>query len=118
MSKENKTGSFFEEVIARIKGDNPETLAKKIERKAQCAVESQIAGLKAAINDKKDDVADKEEALHNAIYPCELFTQGRHYVESVSTAKAAVDCAKAELAEMEEQLKFWEETLKDKFKEE
>jgi len=116
MSNEaKKANAFIKEVLARITGDNAEATANKIARKALCAVESQISGLKSQINDQEDVVADKAEALENAIYPKEAFENGKSYVAAVSAAYTAHEDAKECLEDLNTQLKFWVTTLENRF---
>ena len=112
-----KCKMFAKEVLARISGNDTEATANKIARKSLFAVESQISGLKSALNDKKDELEDKREAVENAIYPASVFETGKAYIEGISRANLAYDQLKEEVADLESQLAFWEKVLEERFKE-
>ena len=106
--------NFVKTVVARLKGDDAEVLALKIERKANSALKGQLAALEAKVVDLENIVADKEEALNNAIYPSTLFTDNSAYIGSIQRAQAALDEAKDNLQHVMESIEYFT-NLQSKF---
>jgi len=113
MSQKQVT-NFVRTVVARLKGDDAEVLALKIERKANSAFKGQIAALEAKVVDLENTVADKEEALQNAIYPSVLFTDNNTYIRSIQSAQAELDRAKENLEEVTNSIAYFTD-LQSKF---
>lgn len=106
---------FAEVVVKKIKGDEAEVLAGKIERKAKSAFTSQIAALqskKVELEDKKDTAL---AALEAAIYPDTQIFDSESYVRGVRTAQTGLDAAVDNIAAVDESIEFYEELVKAKF---
>lgn len=99
--------NFGKQVLARLKGDDAEVLALKIERKASSAFKGQVAALEAKVVDLENIVADKEEALQNAIYPSALFTDNSSYIASIQRAQASLDEAKENLQQAVDSITYF-----------
>ena len=106
--------NFVKTVVARLKGDDAEVLALKIERKANSALKGQLAALEAKVVDLENIVSDKEEALSNAIYPSTLFTDNSAYISSIQRAQTSLDDAKANLQQVVESIEYFT-NLQSKF---
>lgn len=92
MSNTAKKGELFlKQVIARLKGDNNEVLAAKISRKGLSAFDGQIAALKARVVDQETSVEDAAEALENAIYPTEMFSDNQYYIRNIVDKQNRLD---------------------------
>jgi len=113
MSTTTKKGELFvKEVIARLKGDDVEAKANKIARKAISALDVQIATLKGKLVEAEVQVETKEEALKNAMYPTEIFTNNQEYCQSIQRAQSNLDEANDYLKDIQESIKFFEGVLK------
>lgn len=108
------TTNFVKTVIARLKGDDAEVLALKIERKANSALKGQLAALEAKVVDLENIVADREDALNNAIYPSQLFTDNSSYISSIQRAQASLDEAKENLQQVVDSITYFT-NLQSKF---
>lgn len=106
--------NFVKTVIARLKGDDAEILALKIERKANSALKGQLAALEAKVVDLENIVADKEDALQNTIYPSTLFTDNSAYISSIQRAQASLDEAKENLQQVVDSIEYFT-NLQSKF---
>lgn len=112
MSELTKTmKSFAQEVLARLTGDQSEVVAAKNERKARSAFNQQISSKEAAIVDAEVSVEEAQEAYNNALYPTSLIDSTSDYIIKVTTAKDALTESEEELKVLQEQLKFFKDTL-------
>jgi len=107
---------FFQEVSARIKGDDQKVLAIKIERKALSAINSNLASLKAKLVDDETVVEEAEENLKNAFFPTSVFSDNKSYIEGIKAAQEKLDTAQAELDATRETIAYLEEKLETFFK--
>lgn len=116
MSKEvKKLELFVKEVVSKIKGDDAEALGYKVARKAMAAMEANIAKLNSSKVDAEIKLTEKEEALHNAIYPSKMFESVSTYCSNIASCQEDVNNAKNALQEIEESITYWEEMIKNKF---
>ena len=104
---------FVKEVVARLKGDNAEALGAKIARKAISSVEGQLAALKAKQVDLEDTLEDAEEALKVAKFPIEMITDNQNYILNIRKKFNNLEEAKADLADVKESIKFFEDLLNE-----
>lgn len=105
---------FKSKVVAKIKGDDAEVQAAKIESRAKAAITGQIA----ALNSKKVEAGikldDAKTALEDAIFPVSL-TNGESYVYAIKTAQAAVDTAEDGVDAIKESIAYYESLLAETF---
>lgn len=106
------TKSFVREVLARIKGDNVTVIAEKNYRKAEAAINGQIAALKAKLVEEEGHVDDAQEALDNAKYPTEPIASADSYVKNIKEKQEKFDSAKEALENVNSSLKYYEDLLK------
>ncbi len=102
---------FIKEVTARLKGDEAEVVAAKNARKAESAINGQLAALKAKLVDDESNVEDKQEALSNAKFPTTLITNNSYYVENVKRAYDALEEANDTLADTQNSILYFEQLL-------
>lgn len=112
MSTSKKGQLFVKEVVARIKGDDAEALANKIARKALSAVESQIAALNARQVDLENTVEDNQDKLKEAKFPTTMFSENASYIHTIKRAQDQLDASVADLEDVKESLKYFNELLK------
>ena len=93
----NKVSNFIKEVTARLKGDEAGVVAAKVERKAQSAINGQLAALRAKLVDDETAVEDAEEAFNTAVFPTNVFTDNRDYVTQIQSANTRLEEAKDQL---------------------
>ena len=106
---------FVKETVARLKGDDAEVLAIKNQRKADSAINGQLAALKAKLVDDESAVEDGEELLNNAIYPNTAITDNQAYVRGISKAHEALEEAKETLENTKNSIAYFENIIKTKF---
>ena len=111
----SKVSNFIKEVTARLKGDETGVIAAKVERKAISAINGQLASLKAKLVDDETAVEDAEEALNNAIYPTNVFTDNSHYVKTILARQEMLDSAVTSLESTKETIVYLENLLSTKF---
>lgn len=102
---------FLKEVVSRLKGDDAEAKGAKIARKAVSALEGQIASLNSKKVDLENNLEDAQEALSNATYPTEVFTNNQTYVQGILNAQQSVDQAKENLESTEKAITYFTSLL-------
>lgn len=112
----NKISNFSKELLARLKGDESAKIAAQNERKANVAVNSQLAALKAKQVDDENSLEDAKEAYSNAKYPTSRILDNKSYIDNVVRAKGRVDTAEAILKLTKDSITFFEEFLKEEWK--
>ncbi len=110
-----KVSNFIKEVTARLKGDEAGVVAAKVERKAQSAINGQLAALRAKLVDDETAVEDAEEAFNTAVFPTSVFTDNRHYVTQIQSANTRLEAAKEELEATKEAIAFFEKLVAENF---
>ena len=108
----NKVSLFITEVTARLTGDDSTVFAVKNARKAESAINSQLAAQKAAEVDAEDRVEEAKEALAAAQFPTELITSSKNYIDGITRAEARLQEAQIDLEELQDSIKYLE-TLKE-----
>jgi hypothetical protein len=111
----NKVSNFIKEVTARLKGDEAGVVAAKVERKAQSAINGQLAALRAKLVDDETAVEDAEEAFNTAVFPTSVFTDNRHYVTQIQSANTRLEEAKDQLEATKEAIAFFEKLVAENF---
>jgi len=106
-----KGGLFVKEVLNRLKGDDKEALAAKISRKAISAIEGQLASLKAKEVDDENAVEEAQEALNNALYPTEMFTNNKSYCDSIVRKQEELYEAEDNLKQTKDSIVFFNSIL-------
>lgn len=109
------SSKFAKEVVSRIKGDDAEVLASKIERKAKSALRSQINSLEARKVDLEQSKEDADLGLENTIYTDKAIVNGEDYIKGIKYAQERLDLAASNLEAVEEAIEFWEDILDTKF---
>ena len=108
----NKVSLFITEVTARLTGDDSTVFAVKNARKAESAINSQLAAQKAAEVDAEDRVEEAKEALAAAQFPTELITSSVDYIAGILQAEKRVQSTQVALEELQDSIKYLE-TLKE-----
>lgn len=111
----SKVSNFIKEVTARLKGDEAGVVAAKVERKALSAVNGQLAALKAKLVDDETVVEDAAEALKNAIFPTEVFSDNRAYVRGIQDAQGHLDNAIDEMESTKTSIAYFEAIVETNF---
>jgi len=106
-----KGGLFVKEVLNRLKGDDKEALAAKISRKAISAIEGQLASLRAKEVDDENAVEEAQEAINNALYPTEMFTNNKSYCDSIVDKQEELYEAEDTLKQTKESIVFFNSIL-------
>lgn len=102
---------FIKEVTARLTGDEKGVIAAKNARKAESAVNGQLAALKAKLVDDEGRREDKAEALNDAKYPKTLITDNQSYVGNIKRAQEAYESAVEEEATTNDSIDFFNALL-------
>ena len=108
----NKVSLFITEVTARLTGDDSTVFAVKNARKAESAINSQLAAQKAAEVDAEDRVEEAKEALAAAQFPTELITSSKDYINGILRAEERLQASQVALEELQDSIKYLE-TLKE-----
>lgn len=107
--------SYGKEILARLKGDENQAIAAINERKARSAFKGQISALESKIVDLEDVVAEKKEALENAIYPVTKITNNQDFINQVTDAKNALMGAEELLEDAKTSLAFFQDLAETRF---
>jgi hypothetical protein len=112
----NKISSFVKEVLARIKGDDQEVAAIKIERKSRSAIGQQINALESKVVDDEDAVKDAEDVLTATVYPTDIAVfagekGSQNYINAINNARKALETKKDNLEETQESLAYFKSLL-------
>lgn len=100
--------NFVKQVKAQLTGDQNEIVALKNARKADSAVNGQLAALKSKLVDLEGVVEDKQEALHLAKFPKELITSNGDFISRIKCAQENLDGANEELTEVLESIEYFD----------
>jgi len=107
----NKISNFVKEVKGRLTGNDSDVISAKNERKANSAVNGQLAALKAKLVDDESTVEDAEEALKNALYPTSLISDNTSYVKGIKSAQERLDTANQTLTDTKDSITYYEGVL-------
>jgi len=107
----NKISNFAKEVLSKLKGDEKGVIAAKNERKANSALNGQLAALKAKQVDDESSLEDAQEGLKNAKYPTSLITDNKYYVDDIKSAQMRVDSVQQTLDDTKASIEFYEKLL-------
>lgn len=113
MTTTQKITNFVREVTARLKQDQDAVVVLKNQRKADSAINSQLAALESRVVDLEETVENKTEALNDAKYPTTLITDNKRYVDNIVRAKEVLDDAQTELASARESIVFFQQLQKE-----
>lgn len=107
MTPVETASNFVKEVLARLTGDTDQAVALKNQRKANAAIEGQLAALKSRQVNAEDTVTEAQEALGNAKYPTVLIASSESYIAGIKTATEKLNSAQDALDAVNESLKFF-----------
>lgn len=113
MTTTQKITNFVKEVTARLKQDQNAVVVLKNQRKADSAINSQLAALESRVVDLEETVENRTEALNDAKYPTTLITDNKRYVESIIMAKEDLDDAQTALDDAKESIAFFQQLQKE-----
>lgn len=102
-----KVKNFVKQLTARLKQDQDAVVVLKNQRKADSAINSQLAALESKVVDLEEVVENRVEALNDAKYPTTLITDNKRYVDNIVRAKEALDNAQADLESAKESIVFF-----------
>jgi hypothetical protein len=108
-----KTTNFVKQLTARLKQDQDTVVVLKNQRKADSAINSQLAALESRVVDLEETVENRTEALNDAKYPTTLITDNKRYVDNIVRAKEALDNAQSELDSAKESIVFFKQLQKE-----
>jgi len=100
--------NYVKEVTARLTGDEAGAIAAFNARKAESALNGQIAALKAKQVDDEGTLEDAKEALKAAYYPTTKISDNKSYVEGIRRAQERVDAAQETLDNTTSSVKYYE----------
>lgn len=103
---------FITEVTARLTGDDSTVFAVKNSRKAESAINSQLAAQNAALVDAEDKVEEAKENLAAAQFPTELIVSSKIYIDNILLAEKELQANQTALEELQESIQYLE-TLRD-----
>ena len=107
MTMSQKVKNFVKQLTARLKQDQDAVVVLKNQRKADSAINSQLAALESKVVDLEEVVENRVEALNDAKYPTTLITDNKRYVDNIVRAKEALDNAQADLESAKESIVFF-----------
>ena len=107
MTKVTKVTNFIKQVTAQLTGDQNTVIATKNARKADSALNGQLAALNSKLVDLESLVEDAEEALYLAKYPKTLITDNQSFLNNIKKASEAFETAKDNVANVEESIAFF-----------
>lgn len=99
---------FTKAVVLRIKGDEADAAAVKIERKAKSAFNSQISALEARKVDLEQKKEDADLALENAVYTDKPIENGEYYIQNIKAARTALDRVEEEVEAVIDSIEFYQ----------
>lgn len=105
---------FITKVVAKIKGDEPEAKAIRIQTKAKAAFNTQIALLESKKAESENTLDDARVSLDNAIYP-ETLGDSTVYIRGIKIAQEMVDAAADDLEAIEESITYYKDLRGDIF---
>lgn len=97
---------FTAAIVAKLKGNDAESKALNIEKKAKAAFKGQISSIESKIVDLEIQVEDKTDALNAAITPSEVFSNGNDYIKGIFNAQSNLDAVNAQLDEAKATLDY------------
>lgn len=109
----NIVTNFAKETLARLKGDDAGVIAAKNERKANSAINGQLASLRAKLVDDETAVEDAQEALKDAQFPKSLITDNANYVRGIKNAYERLQQATDTLESTKTSIAYFESVLQE-----
>jgi len=100
--------NFVKQVKAQLTGDQNEVVALKNARKADSAVNGQLAALKSRLVDLEGTLEDKQEALHLVKFPKDLITNNQSFIRNIQEAQEALDDALTALLDVKDSIEYFE----------
>ena len=108
------TKKFLERVVAVIKGDDPEAIGKKIQKRAKAAITAQIAAKEAHTLILEESLENAKEAQERAVINSgNLISDNDSYVLGILRASRDVSNAEQKLADHKEDIDTLKASLKD-----
>lgn len=108
------TKKFLERIIAVIKGDDPEAIGKKIQKRAIAAITAQIAAKEAHTLILEESLENAKEAQERAVINSgNLISDNDSYVLGILKASRDVSKAEQNLADLKEDIDYLKASLKD-----
>lgn len=108
-----KITNFTKQALAFMAADTDGVIAAQNERKANSALEGQIAILKGKIVDQEETVNDRKEALQKAKYPAEKIENRETYLRNIRYAQEALDAAEDALDTTKKSIEYWNGLLEE-----
>ena len=100
--------SFAKQILGLLSGNEAAVIAAKNERKANSAIDSQIAALKAKEVDDEASVDDAKDALTKAKYPTVVITSNSSYIQGIKYAQEHLDDAETTLQSTRDSIKYFQ----------
>lgn len=102
---------FESVVVERLKGENSQTLAAKISKKALNSLKGCISALESKQVDQETAVEEATEALNEAVYVTSQITNSDAYLSGIKTAQSRLDNANQDLSNTKNSLEYWKKLL-------
>lgn len=106
--------NFKTKVVAKIKGDEAEAAAVKIESRAKAALNGQIAALESKKVEAEIKLDDARNALDDAKFPAALY-DSTTYIHGIKTAQAALDFAEEGVETINESIEYYKKLKEELF---
>lgn len=107
-----KEKNFVEKLIERLKGDDAQSVATKIQKKGAAALKSQIAIKQAELLNKEEAVETAKENALNALFNNDkAITNNDDYCRRILETDLAVEQAEESLAELKKDIEVLEAAL-------
>jgi hypothetical protein len=100
--------NFVKQVKAQLTGDQTEVVALKNARKADSAVNGQLAALKSRLVDLEGTVEDREESLHLVKFPKDLITDNQSFIRRINESQEMLDDAYDALVDVKSSIDYFE----------
>lgn len=101
-------GNYAKTLLATLTGDETEKLALHNERRAGSAIARQLSSLADRKTTLQEKVEDAEEAVKLAEYPLTKLEEDNRYCQNIVNADERLDKAKADLADCEASIAYFE----------
>lgn len=107
-----KEKNFVEKLIERLKGDDAQSVAEKLQKKGAAALKSQIAVKQAEILNKEEAVESAKEAALNALFNNNNPIQNNDsYCEAILITDQKVEKAEQDLNNLKKDIEVLEAAL-------
>lgn len=100
--------NFKNKVVSKIKGDEAEVVATRVESRAKAAFAGQVAALAASKVEAGIKLDDAKLALEDAFYPAGDIN-GSTYIQNIKLAQAKADAALDAVEAIDESIEYYQD---------